>query len=328
MSQAAADPPFPPARALAGWWRELLPARPLRIWFGQLLFHRLEVLVAVERTVPLDALQKLLVNAVDRGTSWPALDPAVLTRWLHLTAAEGLIRAGPGGWEATEAGRAAITSGTFPRRRQERRTFDFLDNASLGRPPAFLLPCRPLLAVAAPDGWRFDPQLIAACVAQPEEWKRLHHFPVDVRDVVDWTATSTDWRAVPLARTERFVGLLTETAEGVTAFVVRPETWGLERDPPALVLENDWRDTLPDFAPEVPREQWRGAWQSWCQAHSIAVEEGTAECARDGMRLVVRVTPAALDRLRSARGDPLRNDAWLLAGTGRCRELLPFEVTA
>ena len=76
-------------------------------------------------------------------------------------------------------------------------------------------------------------------------------------------------------------------------------------------------------------ESWRGAWRTWCQAHSVPLTESDA-CAltREGATLRVETPRELLGRLRSTNGESVRDEVWLLAGEGVMRmaarvELMP-----
>ena len=133
-------------------------------------------------------------------------------------------------------------------------------------------------------------------------------------------AAPGDWRAVVVDHAEQFIGIATETAEGgLTAFSVRPDMWKLEREPPTFTLAAAWEEVLPDLAVEPAPEAWRRAWLAWCQSRGVSLADAEA-CqmeARKSPRSRARAKKLA-DRLRTARGEPLKNEAWLLAGDGRC----------
>src|SRR5262245_10760983 len=134
MTQAAPDPPLPPPRVLQGWWRDISTLRPRRLWFGQLLFHHVEVLVEVDFPIAVDPLQRLLLRALASSTALPALDAQLLSRLLGGLATDGLLCVGPHGWEPTDAGRAAMSAGMFTRRGTARRTFVFVDRSTSDAP--------------------------------------------------------------------------------------------------------------------------------------------------------------------------------------------------
>jgi hypothetical protein len=322
------DLPSPPARALQGWFRELVHLDPRRLWFGRLLFHHLEALVASVSPAVLDPLQRALLRAATRPAALAAFDPQLRARLLGELSTCGLFNSTSAGEPLTTAGRAALETGSFSRIHRERHSFWFVDNAEVSGPPQFLLPQRPLETCTPPDGWHFDVETLIRCVHESPEWKERHRFPTDVHAVLDFNAANGDWRAVMIDRAEQFHGVLVETGDGsLAAFSVRPETWGLEREPLAFALSTGWQEMLPDLLTLVSPESWREAWLAWCQARAILPADADmcqVEC--DGQRLVVRAPAKLGERLRTARGEPLKNEAWILAGIGRFRLVAQIEV--
>src|SRR5947209_14545185 len=105
---------FPPGRALAGWWRELSPRLPQRLWFTHLLLHHVEALAQVSHTRRPDALQLSLLRML--GTTAAdqlRVERQLLSQWLNDLAGNGLLRDQGQGWQLTEAGRAAVATGTY-----------------------------------------------------------------------------------------------------------------------------------------------------------------------------------------------------------------------
>jgi hypothetical protein len=324
------DLPLPTARALQGWWRELAPFHPRRFWFGRLFLHHVDALVETTRAAALDPLQHALLRVVAVNNSLAAgFDPQVRTRLLNELSTCGLIAQAGRGWQVTPAGHAAVSSASYKQAVRCRRPFWFIDNAVCDRPLLFVLPQRPLEATVPPERWAFPANALAACIQQPLEWKERHGFPTDVRAVVDLAAAPGDWRAVMIDRAERFLGLVVATVEGsMTAFSVRPEAWGLEREPPAFTLAAGWQDVLPDLASEPAPEAWRQAWLAWCQQRGVTPADAEfCVLERDGQRLMVRAPKKLGERLRAARGEPLKNEAWLTAGDGRFRTAAQIELT-
>jgi hypothetical protein len=323
------DLPVPPARALQGWWRDLAPLRPGRLWFGRLLLHQVGALVETTSETVLEPLQRALLRAGTPDSALASFDPQVRAVLVAELADAGLLGANGTGFGPTPAGRAAADAGSFTRVRRERRTFRFVDNSGCGRPPHFLAVQRPPEQAVAPPDWTFPAEALAECVRRPQEWKERHRFSSDVRSVVDLAAAPADWRAVLTDRAEQLLCVVVEAAEGpAVAFAVRSDTWGLERDPPAFTLASGWEDVLPDLAAEPPPEEWRRAWSAWCQPRGVAeADAGACALERQGGQLLVRAPKKLAERLRTARGDPLKNEAWLLAGTGRFRAAAQLSVT-
>src|SRR5262249_28239985 len=135
---------------------------------------------------------------------------------------------------------------------------------------------------------------------------------------------AADWREVILARPEQlFLALAQAPADeggGLLGFAVRPDGWVLEREAPVLALPAGWREALAGLVEEPPPEAWRQAWQAWCQPRGVPAPECEA-CRLEpaGAALVVRAPRRLVERLRAARSDAVKGEAWLLAGAGRCR---------
>jgi hypothetical protein len=341
---------LPGSRVLLGWWRELASLRPQRLWFAHLLLHHVEALAAVARLQPLDPVQAALLQALDlpapggcQENGDPAhsplarlrLDRQVLARLLHALAGAGLARpAERGRWELTDAGRLAHRAGAFLTRTRERRAFYFVNESPVQRPPHFLALDRPPAApLAPPEGWRFDAGLLEECVHQTPEWKRRFRFPAEVESVLGASAAGAapDWQHVILDRPEQLFLVLVETAEAggpsLLGFGVREEGWVLERAAPVLALAEGGEEVFPDLAAQPPEEAWRRAWASWCQPRGLPPDEVEA-CRLEpaGHRLVVHAPPRLVDRLRAARSDAVKHEAWLLAGAGRVREAAQVEL--
>jgi hypothetical protein len=347
---AASPLVFPGGRVLAGWWPKLAPLRPRSLWVAHLLLHRVEALVEVTRRAEVDRFSNLVVQALNStpGRTVPDLDawlhlgPQVLGQVLRRLQDEGLAKplAG-GGWAATDRGRQLLEQGGYTRTGHERRVFHFLDRPG---EPAGNSPTPPLLPLRlpaeapfpAPEGWAFDPAWLDVCLRQADDWKREHGFPLEANRIVPLDAVNGGavpaWQPVILDRPERLVALVARVAEEgkgdrLVGFGVRPEGWALEAGQPAFVLTSDWREVLPQVTEELPPEAWRQAWRAWCQPRALPpaeVEASTLE--RQDYRLRVTAPRRLVERLRQARSDALKGEAWLLAGTGSVREMALLEL--
>ena len=241
----------------------------------------------------------------------------------------GLLVAEGKPWSLSPAGRAAAATGSFDQSCRERRSFWFADNVELGKPPSFLLPQRPLDAITVPEDWNFPAETLAMCVCRSVGWKQRHRFAADVRAVVDQAAAAGDWRAVMIDRAEQFLGVVVEATEGaaLSAYAVRPDSWSLERDPPVFTWSAGWEEELPDLAVEPPLASWRQAWLAWCQPRGVAESDADAcHLEREAHRMLVRAPQNVAEKLRTARDEPLTNEAWLLAGSGRFRAAAQIEM--
>jgi hypothetical protein len=328
---AAGTWPFPPGRALAGWWRDLGPRQPLSLWFSSILLHRIEALVRVTHTNRLDSLQLALLRilAAADGVGLSALDSLcvdrqLLGRWLDVLVVRGLLSPREGGLELTDAARSAVLTGTFTEPRSERRAFYFVDQRETNQPAQFLHLARPAAPVALPGSdFAFDPNWLETCLQRPLEWKRDHQFPLDVEAFIAFTSsqipTEHAWQAIVLDRPEQLQSVVIRTANGIEGFQVQPEDWKLRADP-VFVLNRDWETVLPELQNGPSPESWQTAWQAWCRQRSLPPSEtDTCEIKQQDYRLVVRVPKRLLERLRASRSDVLHGNTWLLGGTGRTR---------
>jgi hypothetical protein len=352
----AAPLAFPGSRVLAGWWRQLAPIGPVALWVGRLLLHRVETLVRVTRSQHPDPFALLILQALAQAD--PATVSAIDTR-LHLGAdvlgqmlrqlgAEGLTWAGAdGAWKLTPLGQEALDHGEYRRTGHERRAFHFVDRRSApaatgAEPFHFLNVTVPAgLSWAAPEGWDFDPQALAACLARPPEWKRRFGFPEEVEHIygiapepaeASSAQTPPAWQRVILDRTEHLlavVALVSAPAAGerLLGFAVRQEGWVLHADEPAFTLAEGWSEVFPELASEPPPETWRQAWRSWCQPRSLpAADSEACKLERQDYHLRVLAPKRLVERLRAARSDALKGEAWVVGGTDSVRPAALLEI--
>jgi hypothetical protein len=316
---------LPGGRVILGWWRELTGVRPIRLWYAHLLLYRVEVLVESARTGPLTLLARSLLPLLS-GTAGPLradavatelkLDPALAGDLLRELARLGLAReAEKDRWEVLPTDLQADAQANC--HCLERRSFYFSD----GSPPAYL-PLAPHAAtlLTPPEGWHFDLEALEGCVRQGGEWKARHGFPEDVLRVIRLGegGTEPDWRQVPFVRAEQALLVLVETADsGALGFPVRADGWALGREP---VLALPGAEVLLPLVGAVDMEAWKHSWLTWCQQRNLPAAEADA-CKLEvvGHRLMVQAPPRLIERLRGARSDALKGEAWLLAGTGRAR---------
>ena len=109
------------------------------------------------------------------------------------------------------------------------------------------------------------------------------------------------------------------------------------------ICPTDVFDAVPGGAPVIARPdacQTRFMCELYCPVDALYVapdadthpeitEADVDACTLEpvGQQLRVRVPVKLAERLRTARGEPLKNDSWLLAGTGRFRTAAQLEVT-
>jgi hypothetical protein len=329
----SADAPIslPGSRVLLGWWQELSPRRPRRLWYAHTLIHRLEALVEVTGSSALEQFHLALLGVLAAAPPESAADLAerlhlpadVLTLLVNRLEQEGLVV--PGVLRPTDAGRQALARGDAAVPRPERRSFAFLD----GPEPAFIAldpeACRPL---TPPAGWRFDLAALEAAIARPAEWKMQHGFPADVVRLLRPPAepTAMDSPRVPVDRAEQALLVLAEVDGGrVLAFPTRADAWPLGPEPVWSLPGAEALDELATFDAAA----WRAAWQLWARHRSLPGAEVDA-CRLEvaGHRLRVHAPARLIDRLRQGRSESLEGNAWLLAGSGRIRAAACLELVA
>jgi hypothetical protein len=265
-----------------------------------------------------------------------------------------------GSWSVTAGGRRGIEQGSYTRPHYERRTFYFVENEQPAKPPHFLKLHKesPTLPWPGNNGSHFEPTLLQACMERPMEWKQRFGFPLEVQQIlgpepVDAPASlsSQAWQRIILDRMERLVAALVlapavETAaipafspgdaplsaasgdrERLLGFTVKPEGWELQAGEPAFSLEAGWQEIFPELTVDPPQEQWRQAWREWCQPRGLsAADVDACVLEQQGSRLRVLAPPRLVERLRAARSDVFKGEAWLLAGSGRLRAAALIEL--
>ncbi len=327
----------PPNRSLLAWSRDLASRQPRRLWVASLWFHHVEAMATVARLTRLDPLRLALLKRLlspSAHAELPPLDRLWSAHLLRSLSQDGLIELGNDGPQLTPEGRAAITQGSFTTRVEERRSFTFLDNTACHRPPHYLHLHRALHSAAkAPEGWTFDPRLLSGCVAQSAAWKQAHQFPDDIL-AIPLAADAASWQRIVIDHPEQAPLVLIEMADGsaastLHAFTIRMENWTLFRDAPLFSLPTDWRDVLPDLNTEPTLDDWRHAWLAWSQPHGIPHDEA-AKCPLSYTpgKVHIKASKRLFDMLRTQKGEPLKNDACLLAGNNRCRLMALLEIEA
>lgn len=341
--------PWPTGRHVLAWWRELAGLSPRRLWVAQLCGHRIEALCRIARLAPTSPLRQALLRFLDLYSPLPPTELPLAVRQLHLEAPvavallrglvdEGLAATGPAGWALTAEGRRLLAGGTAGL--EERRSFWFLDRTDLGLPPHLLpLVCPDAQPRAWQEAGRFDPLVLAQSVEQSSQWKQRFGFPQDIEAVLlpqtGEAVNGADWRRVVLDQPEQITALLAElpsetaTDARLVAFSVRAPEWALYRGRTVLELDRDWEALLGSLVRPLPQEQWRKAWRDWCQPRGVPPGEAES-CRIEIAGTLLRVHPPArlIERLRAARSDAIKQEAWLLAGTGPARALARIELIA
>src|SRR5262249_22498881 len=149
-------------------------------------------------------------------------------------------------------------------------------------------------------------------------------FPTEVLGVAP-PAGPEDWEGVLVDFPEVVLLALIETGVGDDrswlGFRIQAGSWLLLGTEPVLRLGPGWEEVVAELDREPALETWRQEWLRWCQSHSLPAGEVEA-CVlqRQGHRLVVQAPRRMIERYRSGpRAEALRQEGWLLAGTGRCR---------
>jgi hypothetical protein len=190
------------------------------------------------------------------------------------------------------------------------------------------------------ETWPFPPTLLEACVRQIEVWKARWGFPGDVEAVLlpegREGAEPPDWQRVVLDHPEEVMTLLVEHSAGaggersgplLIAFAVQPPNWALQRTAPVLELGEGWEEAFAGLTAAPPVEQWKQAWRAWCQQRNVPAGEADASALEfAGHLLRVRAPQRLVERLRVARSDAVKQEAWLLGGAGRVRSAARIDL--
>ncbi len=344
---------FPGTRILAGWWRHLAAHRPEAIWVAHLALHRVEALVEFARPCRPDRFSALVLQAVrlERAGAAASADDLLtcLDEGLHLgrpllrqalraLTAEGLLAAHARGWSLTSLGEQAVEKGEYPRSVRERRGFHFVERrAADGTPTAPLhflnLNGHSCVPLPAGEDWQFDPGALHESVNRPEEWKERYGFPQEVRAILGPGAAEAApaWQQVIVDRPERLLTVMApvsgEGGERLLGFAARQEGWVLQGAEPAFVVRQRWHELFPELSAAPAADVWRQAWLTWCQPRGLPAAEVEA-CAVElqGVRLGVRAPAKLIDRLRAARSDAVKGEAWVLVGEGPVRRAALLEL--
>lgn len=321
---------LPGSRALLGWWRELGPVLPRRMWYAQPVLYRLEALAEVAGLPALDALAHALAaflaatphNTAASAAAALGVPLSLVHSLLRALTTEGLVQQSGEEVRITPAGEEVVRSGADGPPRLERRVFRFTAST-----PHFVA-LNVASPYAPPADWQAGLGLVEQALAQPEDWKRRHAFPLDVRRVLPAPAepSSLTWPSIPLAAAEQAHLVLVESASAgrLLAYPVAPDGWGLGREP---VWELPSAEELAEVFGGVTEGDWRAAWLGWCQQRNLPAAEAEA-CTLElhDHRLAVGAPAKLVDRLRQARSDAVKGEAWLTAGPGRLRGLARIEL--
>jgi hypothetical protein len=345
---AAAAVPFPPGRLVASWQRDLARLDPQALWVVHLLVHRVEAPVAGHSLEPLDCLHEGLLRYLPAASAPEPgncladlaaplhLDEQLLLRVLLSLQNLGLAQPSttPGDprprWARTDLGSQALEAGGVRREGQARRVFHFIV-ANPDAETARFLPLEAPPLTPAEEPWSFRLAWLMEALEQPREWKERHGFPADATTLAAPGEAREPWESIVVAA-HGWLSLLCVRSgaaggETLQGFPVQPEGWTLKLHQPVLRLGPEWAELLPELAAAPTLDEWRQSWKQWTQPRSLPAAEVDA-CRLEEAGLTLRVTPppALLERLRAARSDALKGDAWLLAGRDRVRRLLRVEI--
>jgi hypothetical protein len=344
---------FPGSRTLSGWWRQLQHHQPQALQVGYGHVHRIEALTQLERAEPIDAITQMVLRALGlknapgdtQGDGVVLHDlgrqlcmPAALVQQILIDIEKkGLIaQTGNAGWHITEQGRHAGETRQYGVRKLERRVFSFLeqlDVAGLRSGPPLFLP----IAECAGMPWqvepalRFEPGWLEACIGQNSDWKRSHGFPQEIEMLVQ-DASAPAWQQVIVDRPERVLMVLICGGKGPAAewlgFAVRAEGWEISTEAPIFRLTSAaWNNGLVLTDPPSAHA-CQNAWRSWCRERQLPPNE-TESCvlSYEAPRLHLQAPERFVQRLRAAKSDLLKGEAWLLLGEGYMRTAALLALT-
>ena len=334
--ERAASLAFPGSRTLAGWWRQLLPFQPQALAVGYAHVHRVEAQVRVRRVRRIDPLSLLLLQALsleDRqlaGVQQRLQLPTPLLQGLYeKLAAEGWILPGAPDWQLSAEGEQALSQQEIPSVSFERHGFPFLERIDAeGKrvaPPHFIP-----LAEGLADPWnpaadeRFVPAWLQEAIRQPASWKHEFGFPVEAAELLLRDEAGSDngdgWRRVLLDRPERVLLAHVASADEWLAFAAKSDGYALDDRQPVLRLPLAARTLWPDLAAEPAPAVLEEAWRLWCRQRNLPEADSKAcTLAYRHARLEIDAPESLTQRLRDARSDIFKGEAWLLLGAGHTR---------
>jgi len=339
---------YPESRIIAGWWKELAPLQPRSLWMGELLLHRVEALVELQKTSIVDPLSLFVLKSLASTEVQQQEDIEkklhvglpLVSQILRRLQQEGLVLPdSPGFWRLSPLGRQALPEGRYVYSARERRVFSFLESEQPGSSPGYVSLLKPEFDAVLPveEGVRFDIRVLEACVNAPPAWKKQHGFPEGVRELLITCKEPMGplcWRQIAVDRPVSLwaVLILTQSPAGgdrLIALQVQENGWVLRGKEPVFAIDGDWRALLPELAREPTSEQWRESWRVFSQPFGLSAGEVNA-CALERRRHVLRIVAPnyLIQRFRPARNDPTRGETWLLAGSGRLRMAARVELVA
>ena len=338
--ERAASLAFPGSRTLAGWWRQLQPLQPQALGVGYAHIHRVEAQVRLRRCRRIDPLSLLLLQALSleghqlAGVQQRLQLPTPLLHGLYQKLAdEGWIlpsgEAGAPDWQLSAEGEQALSQQEIPTVSFERHAFPFLERIDAeGKrqgAPHFV----PLVEGPA-DPWspsadeRFVPAWLQEAVTQPADWKQAFGFPTEVAELLLRDDKGSDngdgWRRVLLDRPERVLLAYIATADEWLAFAAKSDGYVLDDRQPALRLPLAARSLWPDLEAGPSQAALEDAWRLWCRQRNLPEADSRAcTLTYRHARLEIDAPDSLTQRLRDARSDIFKGEAWLLLGAGHSR---------
>lgn len=328
---------FPGSRTLAGWWRQLQAWQPQTVQVGYGFVHRVEALAHVHRSQPVDPFTHLILRAVSLSPAdaHPSLDqlalrlglPAAVLQQilLQMESRDLLARTATSSWRTTEHGRLALARQEYPVRLQQRCTLTFLERLNAvgeRRGPPLYLPIAECAAAAwrVEDSHRFDTAFLQDCVEQSSDWKCRRAFPQEIEALVQNTG-APDWQRVIVDRPERMLLVLLSTGKAEwLGFAAKAEGWELLAQAPILRLSATEIDPDCAIVEKVQTLAWQEAWRAWCRQRNLPPPEvDSCVLTYQPPRLHVQAPERLVQRLRAAKSDLFKGEAWILVGDGYLR---------
>jgi hypothetical protein len=347
---------IPGGRVLAAWWRGLASLRPSKLWFGNLLFHSFEVPVRLKQAIPLDRFPFLVLQGIDNAPDktplgvalFLSLNPSLLVHVLKFLENQAFIEMqSSGSWTLSRQGNEALQVGSYSTFKDGRKEFCFVQLAENSDP---------IFVLAKPGAFKNSNEiheptasysLLHNHINQTSAWKKHHHFPEEVVELLapfprngQESARPTnfessplkllrDWQSVAVVQCWRQnVAVVsregTDGSKEITGFAVHAPQWELRAAEPLFGLIDEKFSELVD---EPSASMWFEAWREWCQPRGL-LSNDTNQCTleRVGHQLKVSATKRIMDQLHVQRSDALKGDAWLTAGTGILRPVAQLHV--
>ncbi len=304
-----------PASVALGRLARLLPEPPSHgMWLGWLDLLNLELLVDVAVREPLDPLESWLLAAAAPPATLPSPDAmannAGLVHRLRQRAVQrSWLEPMGDSWILTPAGAAALVSGQHRNTRQERRSFASLPSPTGGQigyipvPASTPIKLRPALVDLKDLRGRLE-----RCLAENEDWKTRHGFPLEVAGIV--AAAPEPWQAVPLGCTVEVCFLLA-VGERWRLYAADPAYGRLMPSTPIMECASldEFKEVFGEHLPQaLLSSDWQRAWERGARSNRWPAGKAVRS-PRFGQEVTLRIE---LDRLSTAPAE----EQWLMAGHG------------